>query len=174
VKKVAVDTSVWIESIAIGSTYFDLASEIVERINREEIKAIITPLTASETYYIAYKVYKQSGLNEKTAVTKAEKLFNLLYSHRNIKIVLNKIITLKASEIKRKYNIALSDAYLLATANNKSSMLQDIERRKKTEIDYINGAIVKLGKKLKIKTPVNKTLTALVKAIEWKLQPNNK
>ena len=52
-----------------------------------------------------------------------------------------------------------------ARANNKSSMLQDIERKKKTEIDYINGAIVKLGKKLKIKTPVNKTLTAIVKAI---------
>ena len=48
-KKVAVDTGVWIESIAISSTYFDLASEIVERINREEITAIITPLTASET-----------------------------------------------------------------------------------------------------------------------------
>lgn len=52
-----------------------------------------------------------------------------------------------------------------ATANNKSSMLQDIEKGKRTEIDYINGAIVKLGKKLKIKTPVNKTLTAIVKAI---------
>ena len=61
-----------------------------------------------------------------------------------------------------------------ATANNKSSMLQDIERRKKTEIDYINGAIVKLGKKLGIKTPVNKTLTALVKAIESKFQSKNK
>jgi len=130
VKKVAVDTGVWIESLAIGSTYFDLASEIVERINREEIKAIITPLTASETYYIAYKVYKQSGLNEKTAVTKAEKLFNLLYSHRNIKIVLNKIITLKASEIKRKYNIALSDAYLLAAAKHEKAtpIFRNIEK----------------------------------------------
>jgi 2-dehydropantoate 2-reductase len=52
------------------------------------------------------------------------------------------------------------------TAENKSSMLQDIERGKKTEIDSINGAIIDIGKKHGIETPINSALVALVKGIE--------
>ncbi len=50
--------------------------------------------------------------------------------------------------------------------SNRSSMLVDILEMRKTEIDYINGAIVRLGKKYNIPTPVNTTLVALVKGIE--------
>ncbi|MDI9493560.1 MAG: ketopantoate reductase family protein [Bacillota bacterium] len=53
-----------------------------------------------------------------------------------------------------------------ATATNKSSMLQDVLNHKKTEIDIINGAVVREGKKVNIATPVNKTLTNLIKFIE--------
>lgn len=52
------------------------------------------------------------------------------------------------------------------TASNYSSMLQDILRCSKTEIDVINGAIVKEGKKLGIPTPLNYALFSIVKAIE--------
>jgi len=52
------------------------------------------------------------------------------------------------------------------TSKNRSSMLQDIESRKKTEIDFINGAIVEIGKRHGIDTPLNNMLTALVKALE--------
>ena len=52
------------------------------------------------------------------------------------------------------------------TASNKSSMLQDILSGKKTEIDYINGAIVFEGGKHNISTPYNDILTRLVKALE--------
>jgi 2-dehydropantoate 2-reductase len=45
-------------------------------------------------------------------------------------------------------------------------MLQDVMRNKLTEIDFINGAIVREGKALHIPTPVNATLTSLVKVIE--------
>lgn len=49
-----------------------------------------------------------------------------------------------------------------ATAENKSSMLQDILNHKQTEIGMINGAIVREGKRLGIQTPINETLTNLV------------
>jgi 2-dehydropantoate 2-reductase len=52
------------------------------------------------------------------------------------------------------------------TSENRSSMLQDIERGKRTEIDSINGAIVEVGKKHGVKTPINSSLVALVKGIE--------
>ncbi len=48
-----------------------------------------------------------------------------------------------------------------ATSNNRSSMLVDIQMGRKTEIDYINGAIAKAGD-----APVNNTLTLLVHALE--------
>lgn len=53
-----------------------------------------------------------------------------------------------------------------ATYGNKASMRQDIERGAKTEISAINGAIVSEGQKHGIPTPVNDTLTKLIKTIE--------
>jgi len=53
-----------------------------------------------------------------------------------------------------------------ATAENVASMLQDVLARRMTEIQAINGAIVREGLKLGIPTPVNLTLTSLVEAIQ--------
>lgn len=53
----------------------------------------------------------------------------------------------------------------VATAENKSSMLQDIINKKPTEINMINGAVVRAGKESGIPTPVNEVLTNLIK---WK------
>ncbi len=52
------------------------------------------------------------------------------------------------------------------TGENKSSLCNDILNRRPTEIDFINGAIVRLGEAHGIPTPVNKTLVAAVKALE--------
>lgn len=48
----------------------------------------------------------------------------------------------------------------------KTSMLLGLERGIKSEIDYINGAVVRCGEQVNIPTPVNKTLVACVKGIE--------
>ncbi len=53
-----------------------------------------------------------------------------------------------------------------ATAGNVASMLQDILNRRKTEVEYINGAIVKQGKATGVPTPVNKTITSLVETLQ--------
>jgi len=54
----------------------------------------------------------------------------------------------------------------VAGYKNLSSMYQDITKRKKTEIDYLNGRIVELGKKHGIPTPVNETLVGLIRFLE--------
>jgi 2-dehydropantoate 2-reductase len=51
------------------------------------------------------------------------------------------------------------------TADNTSSMFQDILRSSLTEVDAINGSVVKLGKKTNVPTPVNRVIWSLVKAI---------
>jgi 2-dehydropantoate 2-reductase len=51
------------------------------------------------------------------------------------------------------------------TAENLSSMLQDVLRGAPTEIDAINGAVVQLADKYNLQVPVNRTILSLVKAI---------
>lgn len=53
-----------------------------------------------------------------------------------------------------------------STAANISSMLQDVKRQKKTEIDQINGAVVRMAASLGMASPVNEVLTALVRSLE--------
>jgi 2-dehydropantoate 2-reductase len=55
---------------------------------------------------------------------------------------------------------------LTKIGENKSSMLTDVLNKRKTEIDVINGAIVKYGEMLSIPTPCNKMITQLIKVIE--------
>lgn len=81
---------------------------------------------------------------------------------------------LEATKIAKRRRISLIysdpvkkvESVCSSTADNLSSMLQDILRKKRTEIEYINGAIVSEGDNLEIPTPVNSILTDLVRAIE--------
>lgn len=69
---------------------------------------------------------------------------------------------------------ALADAVLAvaaATGANRSSMGQDVDRRGPTEIDFINGAVVREGRRLGVATPVNGVLTLLVKTLEASFGP---
>ena len=50
------------------------------------------------------------------------------------------------------------------TGSNKSSMYQDVAAGRRTEIDFICGAVVREGEKLGIPTPVNRTLTLLIRS----------
>ena len=56
------------------------------------------------------------------------------------------------------------------TAENRSSMLQDVERGKKTEIDAITGKFVEEGRKRGIDVRANELVYHLVRAIEGKVQ----
>jgi 2-dehydropantoate 2-reductase len=58
------------------------------------------------------------------------------------------------------------EAACRATAGNINSMLQDILRGRRTEVDALNGAIVRAGRAAGVPTPVNDALWRLVKALE--------
>jgi len=49
---------------------------------------------------------------------------------------------------------------------HKASMLQDVEARRRTEIDYLNGGIVRFGREHGVPTPLNEAIWALVKGVE--------
>ena len=50
--------------------------------------------------------------------------------------------------------------------DHKASMLQDVEARRPTEIDYLNGGIGRFGREHGVPTPLNDAVTALVKGLE--------
>lgn len=54
---------------------------------------------------------------------------------------------------------------LKAYGDLKPSMLQDFERGRPTEIDFINGYVVSLGRQLRISTPLNEAIVETVQAI---------
>lgn len=67
-----------------------------------------------------------------------------------------------AWETPDEYLAYLRDVQLPATALHHSSMLQDLERGRPTEIASMNGAIVAKGRRHGIPTPVNATLSDLI------------
>jgi 2-dehydropantoate 2-reductase len=50
--------------------------------------------------------------------------------------------------------------------DHKASMLQDVEARRQTEVDYLNGGIVRFGAELGVPTPLNAAVWALVRGLE--------
>ena len=74
-------------------------------------------------------------------------------------------------------NLSFTDprsAWLKAAAglpdDFKTSMLQSLEKGSITEIDFINGAVVRWGQRCGVPTPVNATLVACIKGIERQIQ----
>jgi 2-dehydropantoate 2-reductase len=49
---------------------------------------------------------------------------------------------------------------------HKASMLQDVEARRQTEVDYLNGGIVRFGRRHGVATPLNEAVVALIKGVE--------
>ena len=65
-----------------------------------------------------------------------------------------------------KIDLTIETINKFISSENISSMLQDHLKGKKSEIDYINGAICKLAKKHNLQVPVNTTITSIIKALE--------
>ena len=65
-----------------------------------------------------------------------------------------------------EYEKLLFSELIPKTNNHHPSMLQDIKRGKKTEIDALNGAIVKMGMEMGLDLPHNRIVTQFVKASE--------
>jgi 2-dehydropantoate 2-reductase len=58
----------------------------------------------------------------------------------------------------------LNDTY--RPSRNLSSMYQDLTKGKRTEIDYMNGAVAERGRRHGVACPINEALVAIVKALE--------
>lgn len=116
------------------------------------------------------KAIVNSCINPLTAIFRVKN--GTLLKNKKLKNLMEEICK-EGIVVANKSNISLPYDVLkkaretvLLTAKNKSSMLQDIEKRKRTEIDEINGEIVRQGKKIGIKIEINEKVIEAVKEIE--------
>jgi len=83
--------------------------------------------------------------------------------------VVEEVVALAAAEgVPMQLEPALRAMERIAQAmpGQLSSTAQDVARRKPSEIDHLNGFVVRRGRELGVATPVNETLHALVKLVE--------
>lgn len=121
---------------------------------------------------IWWKYMVNIGINQASAVLKAP--YGVFQGNENAENIL-KAATSEVIEISKALNINLDqndyikfiDVLNKLAKDGKTSMLQDIEAKRKTEVEMFSGEIVRLGKIYNIKTPVNEMLFNLIKAIEF-------
>ncbi|OGX35723.1 MAG: hypothetical protein A3F87_00425 [Omnitrophica WOR_2 bacterium RIFCSPLOWO2_12_FULL_51_24] len=155
----------------------DLKKWYIPRRRLEEVSAVLkkagfeTKISDNIKDVIWSKLIINAGINALSAITRLKNGGLIEYEWtRNImrQAVLEAVKVAKRRRIDLIYSdpIKKVESICLQSANNMSSMLQDFISKDRTEIDYINGAIVSEGKGLDIATPVNSVLTDLVKAVE--------
>lgn len=111
------------------------------------------------------------GINALTAIARLNN--GRILEFDGLKDIMKQAVSEAVKVVKRRrikliYDDPIQKVELVckATAKNVSSMLQDVLRKRRTEIDFINGAIVRQGASYNIPTPINEILTNLIKTIE--------
>lgn len=117
------------------------------------------------------KLIINAGINPLTAITRLNngRLLECDSTRDIMRAAVQEAVRVaKRKRIKLVYDdpIQKVESVAKSTGANISSMLQDVLRKKRTEIDFINGAIIRQAKALSIPAPVNEALTNLVKTIE--------
>ncbi len=146
----------------------------------ERVKDIAETFTAHNLETIAapdIKKRKWMKLFALTAIGPLSSIFNLhhtdLYiSNKNQEVSreLGKKIILETREVAKADGVDVSEDECLEMFNkivdskqtNKSSMCFDILNKRKTEIEFINGAVSKIGKNHGIKTPMNDLMYKMI------------
>ena len=158
----------------------DTVAGVYKGVSRESLDSLAGELTAcgmrtDVTENLSGEVWAKAivnaGINPLTAILGARNGY--LLENPEVTGMLEEVC-LEATEVATTCEIPLAEDDLVErtkrvarmTAQNVSSMLQDVVRRRKTEIDSITGEIVRLGSDGGVPTPLNSALLAVVKGME--------
>ena len=158
-----------------GKTHIgELDGKITDRVNQIAqmfLKAGIETEVSSHIHDLVWgKLLVNVGLNALAALTglKNGQLLDYPETLRGMEVLVT-----EAVEVAKRKGIRIESnpmervkAVIEATRENRCSMGQDFDYKRRTEIDAINGALVREAKGLGISVPVNQTMTDLVKIIE--------
>lgn len=171
-----VKVTVCADNVRLGSPDGMVDSNRVVRIAKAFSEAGIPTETTNEIEkFIWGKVVYNSCLNALSALLEVS--YGELSEHSETREIITAIIEEIFSVARKKgivlawnspaeYQQHLFGRLIPDTYAHHASMLYDVKRGRRTEIDSLNGAIARLGEELGLQTPVNRTLTQLIKARE--------
>ncbi|MGD2095181.1 MAG: 2-dehydropantoate 2-reductase [Phycisphaerales bacterium] len=174
-RKNEVDITVHADSIHIGSLFGSPLSnveDLSESINNGDIPCITTADIEKDIWA---KMLYNCALNPLGAILGVP--YGELAEHKSTRTLMNSIIdeafnVMTKSGHKTHWPTAedflnvFYEKLVPDTAEHKSSTLQDINAKKRTEIDALNGAVIELAGKIKINVPYNLAIFNIVKFIE--------
>ena len=140
---------------------------LAERFSEKGFEIDFSPDFRRQQYY---KLLVNAVINPVTALTRQQNGIVLSPSLRSsVQAVLAEAVAVAAAEglaIQEEAAVELVFSVAEKTAANTSSMLQDVLRGRSTEIEAINGYLVRQAEKHGIAVPVNGALYGMVKAME--------
>jgi 2-dehydropantoate 2-reductase len=157
------------------TTLGELNGEVTERLGKIAAafeRAGLSPVISDNIQGVLWtKLLVNAGINPLTAICRVNN--GRLLEIPELAALLERAVG-EAQAVAEKKGIRLTVAdpvahvkkVARATADNVSSMRQDVERGRRTEIDVICGAVVREGAEAGVPTPVNETLALLVRALE--------
>jgi 2-dehydropantoate 2-reductase len=165
-----------IQHAGTGKTFLgELDGGVSERVTRIAGALNNAGIETEATDQVLRQVWSKLSLNVCTLPTSAVLRFTAdqLIADGNVRELMREILA-EAVAVANARDIPLDFDERWATITDiltravggKASMLQDVEKKRRTEIDVINGAVAEMGAEAGIPTPYNETMTLLVKTIE--------
>ncbi|MCK5305325.1 MAG: ketopantoate reductase family protein, partial [Candidatus Heimdallarchaeota archaeon] len=132
-------------------------------------------LNKNFAYHYYLKAIVNSTINPIGSITKL-KNGDIIKDKQLLDLIertVDEIITILAGIMTISKSDALETIYKIArtTSDNKCSMLQDIEKGVKTEIDYLNGKFLEISKRENVEAPINSKLVSIIKTLSDKSEP---
>lgn len=159
-----------------GMTFVgELTGEMTPRLERVVSAFRAAGLETTLSQRILDEVWKKLALNACTLPSSALMRF---FAHELVAFdgakslmaaILNEVVAVAhAQQIALDYDERWGaiTGLLEKAVGGKASMLQDVEARRQTEIEVINGAIVAAGRRTGVPTPHNETMVWMVQAVE--------
>jgi 2-dehydropantoate 2-reductase len=149
-------------------TYSSKVTAVKELFDKANIEYIIPE---NMLYTLWGKFMFNVGINQTSAILKATyKVFQEVKEAEDLLRAAMKEVL----ELSRKTGIHLKeediDGYVnlvkRQSPDSKTSMLQDVEGKRKTEVEMLAGTVCELGEQYGVDTPVNKTFFNILRAIE--------
>jgi 2-dehydropantoate 2-reductase len=158
-----------------GKTYLgELVGKRTDRVTeiarRFQMAGIETEISLNIKRLVWEKLLINIGINALAAVTGLKN--GQLLDHPETLVLMEGLVS-EAVEVARRKGISIEGdplekvkAVAEATRANRCSMGQDLDNRRRTEIDVMNGAVVREAEHLGMAVPYNRMMTSLVKVIE--------
>jgi len=170
------EVTVFADDIVIGQPDRAIPEEILNEIAKIFNESELPTRVSHDVYAILWdKILYNSALNPLGAILECS--YGTLAEYEETRNIMNKIIeeifqVAKLRGIKlnwedyKEYLEYFYKKLVPPTSKHYPSMYYDIKQGKKTEIEALNGAIVKLAKEINFTTPFNETITNLIKTKE--------